>query len=378
LKDTLTTLARYDKPDLNLGIATKLLSGKRWLESDSANIDVNRLGADLRNMIYIVRTCIPDSKTDQLDGNTFVATPNMSYLSQIYQSFIHFVTKADPSFVQQHHIQVMSIYNSLAESEDMDEDKRESVAADRIAVTNIIPGLLTSLLIQGRTSINGTNLVGQYIATSTVKISNRNGLSLRHPNEISRGANALLRVLRQGLCSFIHDKSKSATNDQIFQQQIRSFITSQVQPSCSYEIITIRVRTAREIDNKSPTKVRKAFDQDTGEVFAGDTSIKKEIWSKSMAVTNHKWNASLRSLYSTTSTNLLNKVLDTNNQLIFDFDKSRVIVNNGTEAEETISIKEIRYCQNPTKILRNVYTNVRCILLDHIATLDRVRPEVRI
>ena len=48
LKDTLTTLARYDKPDLNLDIATKLLclAGKRWFESGSANMDVNRLGAD--------------------------------------------------------------------------------------------------------------------------------------------------------------------------------------------------------------------------------------------------------------------------------------------------------------------------------------------
>jgi len=67
------------------------------------------------------------------------------------------------------------------------------------------------------------------------------------------------------------------------------------------------VRTAREIDNKSPTKVRKAFDQDTGEVFAGQTSIKKEIWSKSMAFANHNWNASLRKLYSTTSTDLCTK-----------------------------------------------------------------------
>ena len=73
----------------------------------------------------------------------------------------------------------------------MDEDKRESTAADRTAVTNIIPGILTSLFVQGRTSINGNNLVGQYIAASTVKISSRNGLSLRNPNEISRSANAL-------------------------------------------------------------------------------------------------------------------------------------------------------------------------------------------
>jgi len=67
------------------------------------------------------------------------------------------------------------------------------------------------------------------MTASTVKISDRNGLSLCNPNEISRGgANVLLRVLRHDLCSFIHNKSKSATNDQIFQQQIRLFITSQV------------------------------------------------------------------------------------------------------------------------------------------------------
>ena len=60
-----------------------------------------------------------------------------------------------------------------------------------------------------------------------------------------------------------------------------------------------------------------------------------------MAVTNHNWNASLRSLYSTTSTNLPNKVLDTNNQLILDFDESRDIVNTGDEAEEIIRIKDI-------------------------------------
>ena len=115
-------------------------------------------------------------------------------------------------------------------------------------------------------------------------------------------------------------------------------------------------------------------------MFAGDTSIKKQIWSKSMAVTNHNWNSSLMSLYSTTSTNLLNKVLvlDTNNQLIFNSDKSRIIVNNGTTAEEITLITSIQYCQNLKKILRNVYTNVRSILSDHTATSDRVRLEVRI
>ena len=148
LKDTLTTLAKHDKADLNLGIATKLLclAGKRWLESDSANIDVNCLGADLRNMIYKVGTCIPDSKTDRLDGNTFCSN-SKCVLSIRRISIIHPICRQS---------------NAINESGDMDKDKRESTAVDRIAVTNIISGLLTSLLIQGHTSTNGSELVGIY------------------------------------------------------------------------------------------------------------------------------------------------------------------------------------------------------------------------
>ena len=101
--------------------------------------------------------------------------------------------------------------------------------------------------------------------------------------DISRSANALLRVLRHGLCSFIHNKSKSATNDQIFQQQVRLFITAQ-DDGCLYEIITTSVRTATEIDDKSPTKVqvRKAYYQDTvkclQEIHQSRTKFGLSLW----------------------------------------------------------------------------------------------------
>ena len=69
--------------------------------------------------------CIPDSKTNQLDGDTFVATNDVKDVVPVCQSLIQFVAKADPSFVQQHHNQVMHIYNAITES-DMDEDKRKA------------------------------------------------------------------------------------------------------------------------------------------------------------------------------------------------------------------------------------------------------------
>lgn len=95
------------------------LASKRWFESAAANMDVTRLGAGVRNMIYIVGTCIPDYKNDQLRGNTFVSANEVKDVVAVCQSFIPFVAKADPSFIQKHTNQVMSIYNSLAESEDM-------------------------------------------------------------------------------------------------------------------------------------------------------------------------------------------------------------------------------------------------------------------
>ena len=90
----------------------------------------------------LLLSCIPDSKTNQLDGNTFAATNDVKDVIPVCQSLIQFVAKADPSFIQKHNDQVMRIYNAITESEDMDEDKRKSTAVDRIAVTNIIPGLL--------------------------------------------------------------------------------------------------------------------------------------------------------------------------------------------------------------------------------------------
>ena len=131
------------------------------------------------------------------------------------------------------------------------------------------------------------------------------------------------------------------TNNSSYLEQVQRFISSRVQGSYSYEIITSRIRSAKQVDDKRPKKVKKKFDHGTGEVFVQNTSLPKSIWSKSMAVTNHNWSLCLRSLYSASSSDLIDKVLDTNNTLVLDGSKSIVIVNNGTAAEEVICIKDI-------------------------------------
>ena len=60
-----------------------------------------------------------------------------------------------------------------------------------------------------------------------------------------------------------------------------------------------------------------------------------------MVVTNHNWKLEF-SILKHSCEGIINKVLDTNNQLIFNGQDSRVIVYNGTAAEEIIHIKDIR------------------------------------
>ena len=86
-------LAKKQKPLMNRPTALRLLlaAGELWLKSGAANLDVNKLGANVRNMIYLVGSYIPDSKKDLQRGNTFVPTDDMKDVASVYETFITFV-----------------------------------------------------------------------------------------------------------------------------------------------------------------------------------------------------------------------------------------------------------------------------------------------
>ena len=340
-KTTIMNLAKKQKPLMNRPTALRLLlaAGELWLKSGAANLDVNKLGANVRNMIYLIGSYIPDSKKDLQRGNTFVPTADMKDVASVYETFVTFVYQIDTPLIADHKRQVLEIYDSIGESVET-EDERENAAAARIADTTIISGLLSTLLLQPPPVANGTNIIGDFIAGATVKITG-NVVALRNVNEVSSGANDLLRLVRHALCSMFTRRSREFDNDANFQRWMKDLLV-QAQQSFSYDVISRRIRTAREMDKKKPNLVRKDYDARTGEVFAGGYSITKTLWSQSISITNEKWRSVLYPLYNN-CTVLLDKVLNVNNRLVVDTDgdQSKVIISSGTADEEEILISSI-------------------------------------
>ena len=75
--------------------------------------------------------------------------------------------------------------------------------------------------------------------------------------------------------------------DAAFRAWARPILIS-MQQSYSMDIISRRMRSGMEIDNKRPKTVKKKFDYRTGEVYEGGHSIEKDIWSMAMEVTSRK------------------------------------------------------------------------------------------
>ena len=237
-------------------------------------------------MVFLIGTCIPDSSHDLLRGDTFVATDNTDDLSTVFNAFLTFVYKmAPPELIEPYITDAIAIYNSVPE--DMSENEREQAAAAKIVDTTIISGLLSTILLQHPTTANGSNIVGDFVAGATVKINASDKISVRNPNEISRGANSLQRLLRHGMCSMLCRYSNRMNEDAAFRAWARPILIS-MQQSYSMDIISRRIRSGMEIDNKRPKTVKKKFDYQTGEVYAGGHSIEKDIWSMAMEVTSRK------------------------------------------------------------------------------------------
>ena len=88
----------------------------------------------------------------------------------------------------------MEVYQSVPHSENKTEDERdqEQEVYSHILDSNIIPGLLVTILLEPARFLNGPNLISNYLAACSVKVDHQNHISFLTPNEISKMTNALL------------------------------------------------------------------------------------------------------------------------------------------------------------------------------------------
>jgi hypothetical protein len=218
-----------------------------------------------------------------------------------------------------------------------DNEDEFDLASRKLINTNIIFGLLTEILLEDPLTPNGPNLIYKYLAGSSVKTNHNGDITLRNHNEISKHANALLRLLRHGICSFYVRQSQVMTkkkeSHKTFEVWANKLIQDiQVCPSIGHICRTIR--TAREVDRKTPSKVQKAFNDRTGELLVAGIQIHKSTWSVAIPSAIGEWDKSLISLFpqhSATSNLPLHWLFDLDNEIVLAGSDSFLSINGSLE-----------------------------------------------
>jgi hypothetical protein len=213
-------------------------------------------------------------------------------------------------------------------------EEMEDLVLSKIVDSNIIYGFLAAIICDEPSKPNGPNIMYHLLASILVKVTNGDRVSLRHPNEISKHANGILRILRYGLCSYYvrqsflmttHDKS-----DREFQAWANDLITGmQCCPSVGHICRTIR--TAREVDSKTPSTVLKSFNDVTGELLVAGTTIHKCAWSTAIPSALTEWDQFLMHLFpnhSSSSRFPLEMIFDLNNSIVLADSDSCISIRN--------------------------------------------------
>jgi hypothetical protein len=314
-----------------------LHAGKQWFDSQSANVDVRMVPAHHRNAIYLIGNTFLESDRDLLKGNTFVWSNKTDAIKDQFCSLITFAHQIKWPQLAPYMNRVSDVYMFAVEDPTCDNEDEFDLASRKLINTNIIFGLLTEILLEDPLTPNGPNLIYKYLAGSSVKTNHNGDITLRNHNEISKHANALLRLLRHGICSFYVRQSQVMTkkkeSHKTFEVWANKLIQDiQVCPSIGHICRTIR--TAREVDRKTPSKVQKAFNDRTGELLVAGIQIHKSTWSVAIPSAIGEWDKSLISLFpqhSATSNLPLHWLFDLDNEIVLAGSDSFLSINGSLE-----------------------------------------------
>jgi len=94
LKNTLTKYSTMMKPSTtNTTLQLLIRSGKQWMQSNAANMEVRMVPVHHRNNIYLVGSTHSDTDKDLLKGGTFVASNNFDVIAEQLSSLLSFATE---------------------------------------------------------------------------------------------------------------------------------------------------------------------------------------------------------------------------------------------------------------------------------------------
>lgn len=344
---------QYDsgRDEVELGILRN--AGKKWIESGAANLDVAAVGAKIRCALYHVGDGAGDNDGDLAQVKSFSETKDTTALLKEFNYLLQFLYRSNWEGLSRHREQVLQVHNGMLESEG-DEEKAYQHAVDCIVDTCIVSGLILTAALEDPQLANGPNIIADHLAARSVKlVGDANDVELRSPNEISRGANLLLRLVRHAACSHLNNHAKEMRDKGVEHSEFEKYAESlirDVRKSRSIESICTRIRTARDIDRKRPTKISKMIDPDTGDISIGGKEIKYIHWKRCIPRSLEIVDNILRELF--TAHDLLDKLFDVKNPLVFSGPSSYVVESLPGGQENKVSLDDIRPCLHASDGIR--------------------------
>jgi hypothetical protein len=313
-----------------------LRAGKKWLISNSANMDVRMVPVHHRNLIYLVGHSYTDADKDLHKGCTFSWVDKCKDYVPIFQSLATFIYTFRRPFIEPFLNNISYVYQCILENGNATNnvEEMEDLVLSKIVDSRIMYGFLAAIIYDEPSQPNGPNIMYHFLASKLVKLTNGDRISLRHPNEISKHANGILRILRYGLCSYYVRKSFLMTthdkSDREFQAWANDLITGmQCCPTVGHICRTIR--TAREVDSKTPSSVLKSFNDITGELLVAGTTIHKCAWSTAIPSALAEWDQYLLHLFpnhSSSSHLPLELIFNLNNSIVLADSESHISIHN--------------------------------------------------
>ena len=276
--------------------------------------DVKKTNAHIRGDLHKVGSELAENNTEDLrTANTFVGTKDFKFLKKEARFFLTFIVRQGWEKCQSHLARCRQI---LQKCEGATEETKRNHAVRIIANSLIIPCLGVAALLDHNDEPYAPNIVHLYLGARMCKLGPGGTLDVRGGNMQSQAANMMLKLFRTHCCSYMYRYAlwKKLTHAESLKHNLR--LLRLTQGSDSTAALTQRIRDGKNIEARTPKKLKKAIDPVTGEVRIGSVSIHRADYSRAIPNLLEIFDPALAALFP--AQGAIKKLFDTNNRLVLD------------------------------------------------------------
>ncbi len=280
VKDATIQQSKFCSEKDDISMKALLTAADMWFTSQSANIDVKAISSHMRADLFKVGSKSDNDESDLIWGKTFVPTNDLEHVRKELKYLIQFLYRG--KHIQENLLAALHDIQECSPYDDSNVERWFDGIARKILVTDLIPAIIINSVLEDPVEANGPTLFHGYIAARSTKIKPDNNLDMRQPNNISRAANALLRVVRHAVCTHLNHLSEDYKNDNNKWQKQAAEIIERVQTAPAIGHICLRITTSRYAQLKKPSTLNKMVEIETGDIYVAGATFHYERWSRSI------------------------------------------------------------------------------------------------